>query len=176
MIENKMFKSQTLSTRSIAPSLDDLPSALIIEILSRLSDVSDLVSCRLASNTLNALSYDVRSLNFVYSAYRHHKWTGVWPREYPDPNGLTPYRTVMANMVRSCSNIETLSISVEIESQRGGLDCFPADPRHMNHWLPSIGHRLKSLSIYAEEAPSTYPHTWALIVNCCEFPLLLSFE
>ena len=130
--------------------MDDLPAPLVLEILSRLTDSTDLARCRLVSKTLNALSYDVRSVNLLCSMSRYLK-----SRSPETKSSVTPFKAVFKDLVRLCTNLEYVHVGVD--KSLGGIsfddvedesdDLYLTDLRFMKEWLPGIAKELKSLCI-----------------------------
>jgi len=88
--------------------MDNLPPPLILEILSRLADSSDLARCRLTCNTLNSLSYEVTSINLICSFDRYTK-----SRSSPSPSLITPFKSIVDNLIAKLSCLESISIGVD---------------------------------------------------------------
>lgn len=130
--------------------MEELPYPLVVEILSRLSDSADLARCRVVSKSLNAASYDVRSLTLVCSMSRYLNY-----RSPETKHLVTPFKTVFKHLVRHSRNLE--SISLGVDRSLGGIsfddvedesdDLYLTDFNFMNEWLPSISHALKSFSV-----------------------------
>ncbi|XP_077211067.1 F-box/LRR-repeat protein At4g29420-like [Tasmannia lanceolata] len=130
--------------------MDDLPQPVVIEILSRLNDSTDLARCRIVSKTLQSLSYEVRSLNLICSIDRYLK-----SRAPETKTLITPFKTLAKNLILHSTILESVSISLEDPF----LDVFyedeDEDPDDLNftsvdfvsEWLPKISGRLRSLSI-----------------------------
>lgn len=163
----------------MAPSnlfeMDDLPPSLVTEILSRLTDSADLVRCRLVSKTLNAMSYEVRSLNHLctlpsYLKSRHSRDT--------NPQAM-PFKTVFKDLVRTCRRLESVSIAVDKffgsrsydEVEDDDDDLYLTDPSFLKDWLPAIGGALRSISISDFWSQSSWRRSdaLALISSFCEF-------
>ncbi|RZS16031.1 hypothetical protein BHM03_00048004 [Ensete ventricosum] len=73
--------------------LEDLPSPVLVEILSRLGDSTELAQCRLASRTLRTLSRDVRSVRLFCSRDRFLR-----SRAPATSDHVTPFRSLVANL------------------------------------------------------------------------------
>nr|DAD42661.1 TPA_asm: hypothetical protein HUJ06_000891 [Nelumbo nucifera] len=104
--------------------MDELPPAIVLEILNRLNDSVDLARCRLASKTLNAVSCDVRSLKILCSFDRY---------------------------LKSKRNIEFITIGVEkpfwgIPDDESD-DLYLTTVNFVSQWLSAISRQLKSLAI-----------------------------
>lgn len=136
--------------------MEDLPSSILVEILSRLGDSTDLARCRLASRTLRILSCDVRSISVVCSRERFLR------ARDPATRGLTiPFRSLVLNLLSllSRSGLRSLSLSVEqpdaagAEGEEDDVGFDEADDLHLtatdfvSQWLPSVALGLTSLSI-----------------------------
>ncbi|XP_020215560.1 F-box/LRR-repeat protein At4g29420 [Cajanus cajan] len=130
--------------------MEELPGPVVVEILSRLTDSRDLARCRVASKSLNAVSYEVPWLNMVCSMSRYLK-----SRSPETKHLVTPFKTVFADLVRRSNNLE--SVSVGVDRALGGVsfddvedesdDLYLTDFNFIRGWLPSVSHALKSFSI-----------------------------
>ncbi|XP_027342443.1 F-box/LRR-repeat protein At4g29420 [Abrus precatorius] len=130
--------------------MEELPPSLLVEILSRLTDSTDLVRCRVVSKSLNAVSYDVRCVSLVCSMSRYLK-----SRSPETKHLVTPFKTVFKNLVRSSNNLE--SVSLGVDRALGGIsfddvedesdDLYLTDFNFIKDWLPSVSHALKSFSV-----------------------------
>lgn len=132
--------------------MDVLPPHLIVEILSRLNDPTDLVCCRLASKTLNSLSYEVRRISLLCSRNRYMKSRAPETRTL-----ITPFKTIINNFIRSSRLLDSVTIGVferslvemydENELEGEFDDLYLTDERFIGEWLPFVCRRLRSLSI-----------------------------
>ncbi|XP_010267039.1 PREDICTED: F-box/LRR-repeat protein At4g29420 [Nelumbo nucifera] len=130
--------------------MDDLPPAIVLEILNRLNDFVDLARCRLASKTLNALSYDVRSLKILCSFDRYLK-----SKVPATKSSITPFKTIVKNLVLNLRNIEFITIGVEKpfrgipddDADDESDDLYLTTVNFVSQWLPAISGQLKSLAI-----------------------------
>ncbi|XP_061347617.1 F-box/LRR-repeat protein At4g29420 [Gastrolobium bilobum] len=130
--------------------MEELPPSLVIEILSRLTDTTDLARCRVVSKTLNASSYDVRSVTLVCSMSRYLK-----SRSPETKHLVTPFKIVFKELVRRTTHLD--SVSIGVDRSLGGIsfddvedesdDLYLTDFNFVKDWLPSISHGLKSLSV-----------------------------
>ncbi|KAK4283927.1 hypothetical protein QN277_000828 [Acacia crassicarpa] len=131
-------------------SMDDLPPSLVLEILSRLTDSTDLARCRVVCKTFNSLSNDVRSINLTCSMSRYLN------SRSPEANLLvTPFKTVFKDHVHRSGRLD--SVSLGVDKSLGGItfddveddsdDLYLTDTSFVNSWLPRIAPDLKSLSI-----------------------------
>jgi hypothetical protein len=132
------------------PSMENLPSPLVVEILSRLNDSTDLARCRLVSNTLNSASSEVRSLTLICSISRYLK------SRSPDTKHLiTPFKTVFKNLLLRSPNLESVTIGVDRSLVEMPFDDFEdesddlylTDFNFIQDWLPSLSNSIKSLSV-----------------------------
>ncbi|XP_043719390.1 F-box/LRR-repeat protein At4g29420 [Telopea speciosissima] len=131
--------------------MDELPPVLILDILNRVNDFADLARCRLSSKTLNALSYDVRSLNLFCSYDRYLKSKAPGTKDF-----VTPFKKVIKKVLKNLRNIESVAIGVE-KPFRGLFDeddgddesddLYLSDVNFVSEWLPEISGGLKSLSV-----------------------------
>ncbi|GAB4852725.1 hypothetical protein Ancab_016937 [Ancistrocladus abbreviatus] len=129
--------------------MDDLPQHLIIDILSRLTDSTDLARCRLACKTLNTISYDVKTVNLFCSFDRYAK-----SRSPVTKSSITPFKTAFINLIAKLRSLESISIGVE-KPLRGvsfddveddSEDLYLTDVHFVSVWLPLVSQSLKTLS------------------------------
>ncbi|KAK7358431.1 hypothetical protein VNO77_00359 [Canavalia gladiata] len=130
--------------------MEELPPSLLVEIMSRLTDSTDVARCRVVSKSLNAVSYDIRSVNLVCSMSRYLK-----SRSPETKHLVTPFKTIFKNLVRHSTNLE--SVSLGVDRALGGIsfddvedesdDLYLTDFNFIQDWLPSISHALKSFSV-----------------------------
>lgn len=157
-------------------SMDELPPSLVLEILSRLTDSTDLARCRVVSKTFNTLSHDVRSINLFCSMSRYLK------SRSPETGQLvTPFKTVFKDLVHRCGRLD--SVSLGVDKSLGGIsfddvedesdDLYLTDCTFVKAWLPRIAQDLKSLSISDFWVQSCWRRSEALslISSSCEFLL-----
>ncbi|KAA8534877.1 hypothetical protein F0562_029907 [Nyssa sinensis] len=128
--------------------MDDLPRPLIIEILSRLNDSTDIARCRLASKTLDSLSREVRFINLQCSFERYTK------SRSPETN-ITPFKTIFKKLISNSMIVESVSVGVE-KTLRGisfddieeeSDDLYLTDGNFVSEWLPRVSGALRSISI-----------------------------
>lgn len=130
--------------------MEELPSTLVVEILSRLSDSADLARCRLVCKSFNAAADDVRSVILACSMSRYLK-----SRSPETRHQITPFKTVFRDLVRRCRNLELVSLGVD--RSLGGIsfddvedesdDLYLTDINFLKDWLPSVSHNLRSFSV-----------------------------
>ncbi|OVA11757.1 hypothetical protein BVC80_41g50 [Macleaya cordata] len=155
--------------------MDVLPSSLQLEILNRLNDSTDLARCRIASKTLNNLSYDVRSLNILCSFDRYLK-----SRAPETQSQITPFKLIVKKLLLNSRNLESISIRVEdslreISDDDDGYHLSESDDLYLtvvdfvSEWLPKIAVRLKSISIVDFWIQSCWRGSkiLSLISSCC---------
>ena len=131
-------------------SMEDLPSSLVHEILSRLTDSTDLARCRVVSKTMNACSYDVPSVTLLCSMSRYLK-----SRSPETKHLVTPFKTVFRDLALRSRNLE--SVYLGVDRSLGGIsfddvedesdDLYLTDYSFMEEWLPSVSRYLKSLTV-----------------------------
>ncbi|RDX96957.1 F-box/LRR-repeat protein, partial [Mucuna pruriens] len=131
--------------------MEELPASVLAEILSRLTDSTDVARCRVVSKGLNAASYEVRWLNLVCSMSRYLK-----SRSLETKHLVTPFKTIFADLVRRRS-ADLESVSLGVDRALGGVsfddvedesdDLYLTDMNFIKDWLPSISHALRSFSI-----------------------------
>ncbi|KAL5572457.1 hypothetical protein UlMin_022054 [Ulmus minor] len=132
-----------------------LPPSLVLDILSRLTDSTDLARCRLSSKTLNDLSCEVRTLNHLRSLSQYHK------SRSSDANPLImPFKDHLQ---------EPEVPRKKIVCRDDYDDLYFLDVSFMKEWLLVIGSRLRSLSISDFWSQSSWrrPDALALISSCC---------
>ncbi|KAJ3702309.1 hypothetical protein LUZ61_006014 [Rhynchospora tenuis] len=128
--------------------LEDLPSHLLIEILSRVGDSGDIASCRLVSRTFLSVSYLIPSISVSFRS------ASASP---------TPFKSRVRNLV-SLLSASLLSLSLSTERGRAAPDADSdedddgdwfddADDLHLmsvdflSSWLPLVCDRLTELSV-----------------------------
>ncbi|KAK7399023.1 hypothetical protein VNO78_10198 [Psophocarpus tetragonolobus] len=132
-------------------TMEELPASLLVEILSRLTDTTDVARCRMVSKSLNTASYEVRWLNLACSMSCYLKSRSPETRHL-----VTPFKTVFTDLVRrSSANLE--SISLGVDRSLGGVsfddvedesdDLYLTDMNFIKDWLPSVSPALKSFSV-----------------------------
>lgn len=170
--------------------LEDLPSPVLVEILSRLGDSTELARCRLASRTLRSLSRDVRSVRLFCSRDRFLR------SRAPDTcDHDTPFRSLVANLASFLSASPgplALALAAERPLSAPADEVDDADDLHLTavpflaRWLPLLAARLRSLAIDDYWLQSCWRPSQALslIADICELyrfpplnphPLILSF-
>ncbi|CAI8619699.1 unnamed protein product [Vicia faba] len=130
--------------------METLPSPLLIEILTRLNDTSDLARCRLVSTAFNHASNEVRSLTLLCSMSRYLR-----SRSPETKHLVTPFKTVLKNLVHRSPDFE--SVSIGVDRSLGGVSFDDvedeSDDLHLTEfnfildWLPCVSKSIKSLSI-----------------------------
>ncbi|KAH9607906.1 hypothetical protein KSS87_022261 [Heliosperma pusillum] len=150
--------------------MENLPQPLILDILSRLNDSSDLTQCRLTCKTLNTLSYDVTSLRIFCSYHRYVK-----TRAHPSS---TPFKTYVTRFITSLSQLDSVSLGVDnsltglsfddLEDEHDDLHLTDAD--FVSEWLLFVNHRLKTLSFldFWVQACWRRSHLLSLISRHCD--------
>lgn len=121
--------------------MENLPSPLVVEILTRLKDSSDLARCRAVSTTLNQASNEVRSLTLHCSMSRYLK-----SRSPETKHLVTPFKTVLKNLVHRSRDFE--SVSIGVDRSLGGISFDDvedeSDDLHLTEfdfildWLPYL--------------------------------------
>ncbi|XP_057968990.1 F-box/LRR-repeat protein At4g29420 [Malania oleifera] len=161
--------------------MDDLPPPLILDILTRLSDSADLAHCRAASKTLNAVAGDVRSVNLLCTFDRFLKLRSLTTKTM-----VTPFKTVLKNLVLSSRDLESVSVGVDrllrgidyddVEDESD--DLYLTDVGFVAEWLPRIGERLRSLLIsdYWVQSCWRRSEVLSLISSCCQSLLHLELK
>ncbi|GAV62186.1 F-box-like domain-containing protein [Cephalotus follicularis] len=152
--------------------MDDLPAPLVLEILSRLTDYSDLARCRLVSKTLNSLSHDVSSINLLCTLSRFLK------SRSPETKHLTtPFKDIFKKLILDSRSIN--SVSIGVEKSLAGLqyddveddsdDLYLTDAVFVAEWLPRVCGDLRRLSISDFWIQSCWRKSdiLALISSCC---------
>ncbi|XXG48251.1 hypothetical protein AAC387_Pa02g2754 [Persea americana] len=165
----------------MAASMDDLPTPILVDILSRLSDSTDLACCRLASKTLTSVSRDVRSITLFCSSDRYLRSIS------PEFQALiTPFKTLIVNNIHLLSKtLNSLSLIVERPLRDGDGDGYDeSDDLYLTsvdfvaQWLPKIDQGLRSLSISDNWSQSCWRRSGVLglISSCCNNLLNLELK
>lgn len=157
--------------------MEELTPSLIVDILSRLTDLAELARCRLVSKTFNSLSYEVRSVRLLCTLTRF-LMSGA-----PETKPLvTPFKTVLSTLVCDPRNLSLDSVSIGVDKSLGSVsyddvedefdDLYLTDVRFVKEWLPRIAGRLRSLSVLDFWFQSCWRKSeiLSLISSCCEFP------
>ncbi|XP_076949738.1 F-box/LRR-repeat protein At4g29420-like [Bidens hawaiensis] len=129
--------------------MDNLPESLILEILSRLTDSSDVARCRLTSKTFNNLSPYLRSINLHCSLTRYIK------SRSKNPNSITPFKSIFMNILSNLKSVESVCIGTEkplrgvsyddVEDEAD--DLFLTDDGFVGNWLVKVCGTLRVLSV-----------------------------
>ncbi|XP_009598638.1 F-box/LRR-repeat protein At4g29420 [Nicotiana tabacum] len=161
--------------------MDNLPPPLILEILSRLADSTDLARCRVASKTLNALSRDVRSINLYCSSDRYTKSRSPETRD-----SITPFKRIFNKLISELSIVEAVSIGVDKpfgkvsygDATPFGIanDLYLTDVNFVAHWLPKVNQNLRALSISDLWVQSRWQRSNVLALISSYCPHLLELE
>lgn len=154
--------------------MDHLPQSLIIEILSRLNDSTELARCRLASKTLDDLAREVRSIHLQCSLDRYAK------SRLPETRSLiTPFKTIFKNLI-SNSRVAVESVSIGVEKPLRAVsyddvedesdDLFLTESNFVREWLPEIRGGLRSISVSDFWVQSCWRRSdvLALVSSYCE--------
>ncbi|XWS69981.1 hypothetical protein CRYUN_Cryun03dG0010100 [Craigia yunnanensis] len=152
--------------------MDDLPSPLVVEILSRLTDSTDLARCRLVSKTLNFLSHEVGSVNLFCSLSRYLKSRSPETKAH-----VTPFKAAFNNLVRKTRSLNSISIGVDKSLRNISFDdvddelddLYLTDAGFVKEWLPKICGELRKLSISDFWIQSCWrkSEVLSLISSCC---------
>lgn len=149
--ERKSVKKVETKKVVVSPiSMDDLPPALLLEILSRLADSTDVARCRLSSRALNAIAREIRSVNLQCSYQRY-----VNSRSPLTRSSVTPFKSIFQKLIDQSPIVERVSIGVgkplgsvtydDVEDEED--DLFLCEPVFVKTWLPRVSKDLKSVSI-----------------------------
>ncbi|KAJ0531958.1 putative F-box domain-containing protein [Helianthus annuus] len=135
--------------------MDKLPHALLLEILSRLTDSADVARCRLASKSFNSLSSDLRSINLQCSLIRYIKSRSRVSNSPNSHQSITPFKSIFINLLSNLRIVESVCIGTEkplrdvsyddVEDEAD--DLFLTDGDFVQEWLPRVCSELKLLSI-----------------------------
>lgn len=157
--------------------MEELTLSLIVDILSRLTDLAELARCRLVSKTFNSLSYEVRSVRLLCTLTRF-----LISRAPETKPLVTPFKTVLSTLVCDPRNLSLDSVSIGVDKSLGSVsyddvedefdDLYLTDVRFVKEWLPRIAGRLRSLSVLDFWFQSCWRKSeiLSLISSCCEFP------
>ncbi|XP_031258037.1 F-box/LRR-repeat protein At4g29420 [Pistacia vera] len=149
-----------------------LPDSLILDILSRLTDSSDLARCQVASKTLHSVAQDVQYINLICTLCRYQK-----SRSEEGRNRVTPFKTIFRKLVQNTRRLE--SISIGVDRSLAGIafddlddeydDLYMNDIEFVKDWLPRVCEDLRFLSISDFWLQSCWrkSEVLALISSCC---------
>ncbi|KAJ6805000.1 F-box/LRR-repeat protein [Iris pallida] len=121
--------------------MEELPSPVVLHILSRLPDPSDLAWCRLTSTSLRALTYQVPSLSFLCESADGRRGS---------------FKPRVAGALSGILSLRSLSLTVRVDraAEEEEDDVDDADDLHLTAtrflatWVPAAGGRgLGSLAI-----------------------------
>ncbi|OMO67341.1 hypothetical protein CCACVL1_20594 [Corchorus capsularis] len=161
--------------------MEDLPPPLVAEILSRLTDSTDLARCRLASKTLNSLSREVRSVNLLCTLSRYLK-----SRSPETKANVTPFKAIFTKLVREVRCINSVSIGVDKSLREISYDdvddelddLYLTDVGFVKEWLPKVCGELRKLAISDFWIQSCWRKSdvLGLISSCCNVLLELELK
>ncbi|CAK9136273.1 unnamed protein product [Ilex paraguariensis] len=154
--------------------MDDLPSPIVVEILTRLNDSTDLARCKLVSKTINTLSEQVQSINLHCSFGRYTK-----SRDPQTRSSITPFKTIFKNLLLNSRNVVSVSFGVDTTLRSVSYDDVEDedDDLHMTdmnfvmEWLPRVCGNLRSILISDFWIQSCWrrTHVLGLLSSYCEF-------
>ncbi|GKV11883.1 hypothetical protein SLEP1_g23102 [Rubroshorea leprosula] len=153
--------------------MDDLPPHLVVEILSRIGDSTDLAACRLVSKTLNSLSREVRSVNLTCTLSRYLK-----SRSPETCNLLTPFKTIFNGLILRSRGLDSVTVGVDKsfieipfddDEYDESDDLYLTDVAFVKEWLPKVCGELRSLSISDFWIQSCWRSSKVLVLisSCC---------
>ncbi|CAN8326475.1 unnamed protein product, partial [Cochlearia groenlandica] len=127
--------------------MEELPQELLLKILNRLEDSTDLSRCRVVSKTLNSLCKEVRAINLTCTLSRYTKSRSI---------AITPFKTVFKILIEDSRDVRTVSIGVDkalsgfsfddgIEEDSDEL--YLTDIKFAREWIPRVCEGLEILSI-----------------------------
>eukprot|EP01018_Ginkgo_biloba_P001362 Gb_14075 [translate_table: standard] len=124
--------------------VERLPWQVVVDILSRLHDVSDLGRCRMASKYLLHLSPHVHTIRFYCTYNRFLKTRSIQNTEYR----ITPFKDIVKNTLLKLGQIQSLRFDIEESMQR--LSYEEEDGEFSDYWLTDVDFVLEWLSHVAE--------------------------
>lgn len=162
--------------------MDDLPSPLLLDILTRLADSADVARCRVASKTLNSVAPAIRSVDLHCSYNRYAK-----SRSPLTKSSITPFKQIFNKLISELPTVETVSIGVEkplrlvaceyddVDDEED--DLFLSDGGFVKEWLPKICGDLRSLSVSDFWVQSCWRRSdlLSLVSSCCELRFSFNF-
>ncbi|XP_020097489.1 F-box/LRR-repeat protein At4g29420 [Ananas comosus] len=146
--------------------MEELPSAVVLEILGRLGDAGDLARCRLACRALRSLSYHVPSVRLRCSP-------SAAAGSASTSASALPFKTLALNLVSLLApSLLRLSLAVDppssswddadLDSDADDLHLAAAD--FLSRCLPPLAPRLRSLALSDYWAQSCWRRSDALAV------------
>ncbi|CAL1354820.1 unnamed protein product [Linum trigynum] len=162
--------------------MENLPSSLLVDILSRLDDSGHVARCRLISRNFSAAAREVQSVKFFCSLSRYLKSRSPETRDR-----ITPFKAVLGNLFRG-SRVPIESASIGVEKSLAGIsyddvedesdDLHLTDARFVEEWLPRVSGELRSLSISDFWIQSCWRKSeiLKLISSCCHALLELEVK
>ncbi|XVE54132.1 hypothetical protein DITRI_Ditri03aG0056500 [Diplodiscus trichospermus] len=152
--------------------MEDLPPPLVVDILSRLTDSTDLARCRLASKSLNSLSHEVRSVNLLCTLSRYIKSRSPETKAH-----VTPFKAIFNNLVFKARCLDSIFIGVDKSLRDISFDdvddesddLYLSDLGFVKEWLPKVCGELRKLSISDFWIQSCWrkSEVLSLISSCC---------
>ncbi|XP_047311165.1 F-box/LRR-repeat protein At4g29420 [Impatiens glandulifera] len=131
--------------------MDELPPALVLEILNRLNNTTDLARCRLTSKSLNSIAAEIRSIHLQCSFDRYTK-----SRSPVTASQVTPFKEIFRTLISNTKHVVD-SITIGVEKPLRGISFDDAEDElddlyltcvdFVSEWLPVHGRQLRSLSI-----------------------------
>ncbi|XP_076950798.1 F-box/LRR-repeat protein At4g29420-like [Bidens hawaiensis] len=119
--------------------MDKLHESLLLEILSRLDDSSDVARCRVASKAFDAVFPGLRSVNLWYECINSRS------------RDSTSIKKIFLDLILKLETVESVSMDV-----LGDYDFILMD--FATDWMPRVARSLKSLSMHGF-------HYWGLKSN-----------
>ncbi|EEF32202.1 F-box/LRR-repeat protein At4g29420 [Ricinus communis] len=159
--------------------MEHLPEPILLEILTRLTDSTELARCRLVSKTFNKLIFsDIRSINLTCTLSRYLK-----SRSPNTKDQITPFKRIFNRLVNRSDSLVVDSVTIGVEKSLCGItyddveedewsdDLYLSEVEFVKEWLllPRVCRELKFLSIsdFWIQACWRRSQILALVSSCC---------
>ncbi|XP_076919923.1 F-box/LRR-repeat protein At4g29420-like [Bidens hawaiensis] len=134
--------------------MDSLPESLLLEILSHLSDSTDVARSRVALKAFNTVFPFLRSINLPCSIKWYENNNNNNNNNITSEN-VQSYKLVFLDLVSTLKTVETVRIGHPQPMlaflycmDPGHEDFYLEDDEFVNKWMPKVSETLKSLSMY----------------------------
>lgn len=159
--------------------MDHLPHPLLLEILTRLHDSTQLTRSKLTCQTLNSLSTQTPSIHLYCSYSRYLK-----SRSPETMSQTTPFKTIFRKLIEN-NDVPIETVCIGVDNELRGLayddveddcdDLFLTDSGFVEEWVQRIGEGLKVLSVcdFWVQACWRKSFVLAIVSSYCECTFLL---
>lgn len=159
--------------------MDNLPAALVFQILSRLDDSADVACCRAAWKTFDTVAPDLPWINLQYPLKRYIELRSRDSDSSSSSSLPSPLKTIILHLISNSRSLESVHIGAEnlpldvshADVEDYGDDMYLTDGAFVKEWLPRVSGTLKSLSISDFWVHSGWRRSEVLplVSTCCKF-------